>query len=466
MNKNYFIPFNLELDALVYSNYPEFKPFKKDKLAYILSLLNELRISNKDLVYNSYTPLNAQVLQEYIKNYKQYLDYLIHDLKIIESDNMYIAGEKSRGFRFVDEYQTLVKPYKIMDWTMKKKMKVENNKALLTVKNLKYLTKWFDGLEINFDKCYDFIKQEYQIKNKYKELRDYDVVKGQYKIPLHQLNRSLIAISNIDNKTYFLKRDSNVSRFHSNLTNVNSMMRNGLTYKGEKLVSIDITNCQPYLSTILFRKEFWRKEYKDSGYINFYNIRNSINYYIMLGEMPVPLVNKGVERYVDLVVNGRFYEYLQDQFKEELGLDYVDRKQVKTAVFQTLFTGNRFIGQNKAAPKRLFAKLFPEVYEVFKQMKKKDKTLLPRMLQSIESYLIVDVICKRISKELPKAPIFTIHDSIATTPVYVEQVKNIMLDECKKGIGFEPKLKLEYWNEENMDMYIGELKNRISKSIA
>ena len=464
--KYYYIPHNLRLDELVHENYPKFKPFKKQKLAYILSILNKLRISNKDLLFDSYTPLNAQLLQKYVNNYKDYLNYLIRDLKIVETDNQYITGKKSIGYRFIDTYQTMVKPYKVTDWAMRKKMKIEENKALMTVRKLTYLTKWFnDGLEIDFSKCYTFLKEEFNIKTRYPELRDFNINKQSYKIPINQLNRSVIAISKIDNKVFSLKRDDNVYRFHNNLTNLNSELRNAITYNGEQLVSIDIANSQPYLSTLLFKKEFWNWNKKNpisiNKYITINKLPNNYVYYIMLGETSVSLDNKGFGKYIELVRKGLLYEFLQKQFKEQLKVDYTSRKQVKTAVFQTLFTGNSFIGQKEAAPKKIFAELFPEVYEVFRQIKKKDKTTLPRLLQSIESYLIIDLICRRIGKELPEAPIFTIHDSIATTKENVDAIQQIMLEECTKAIGFAPKLTIENWEKVKMDEYLIELKNRV-----
>jgi hypothetical protein len=465
MKYNYYVPFNLNIDELVSNNYPKFKPFKKEKILYIFTLINSVRSSNKDLLFESYSQLNSTLLQNWIQNYKEYLNYLINDLKVIESDNSYVIGKKSRGFRFVDKYQTMVKPYVVNDFNMRKKMKNEYNKANLSVKNLNYLTKWFDdGLEINFSKCHEFLKQEFNLKTAYPYLRDFDIVKEKNKIPINQFNRNLIALNNIDNNCYFLKRDDNILRFHSNLTNMSSVLRNAITYKGEKLYSIDVKNSQPYLSVALFDKEFWNKSPNNTNKLTIYKLLNSYLYYIMLVETPKTLINKDFKKYVNLVKSGEFYEYLAEEYKSKLGLEYADRKQVKSAVFQTLFTGNRFIGQQKAAPKKLFSELFPDVYDVFKVIKKKDKSLLPRLLQSIESYLIIDVICKRIGKELPKAPIYSIHDSIATTLEYKDKVEHIMLDEFKKSIGFEPKLSVEEWNIDNMDKELSKLKSRIKES--
>jgi len=274
-----------------------------------------------------------------------------------------------------------------------------------------------------------------------------------------------------------------------------SIIRNAITYKGQKLVSIDIKNSQPYLSTLLLNRNFWitaKKEpkkdaflsisfdepkilystsFKDikgskSNHININNINNNnIVPYTMLGDMENALLQQGFDHYIQLVVSGKFYEYLEEVFKMHLGVGYADRKEVKSAVFQVLFTDNRFLGQDDAKPKKLFQKLFPAVYDIFSKIKSKDKSILPRLLQSIESYLIVDVISNRIATELPNAPIFTIHDSIATTEEYVDAVELIMEEELCNAIGYPPKLKKEPWELENMDKYLNDLRER-AKGVA
>jgi hypothetical protein len=134
---------------------------------------------------------------------------------------------------------------------------------------------------------------------------------------------------------------------------------------------------------------------------------------------------------------------------------------VKIAVFQVLFTDNRFIGQADAAPKRAFKNLFPSVYEVFALIKKADKTLLPRLLQRIESHLILQVVTKRIARERRTLPIFTIHDSIATTEGNVEYVKKIFEEELYNAIGYLPTLSVEHWHPSRMkfndnQLFVGE----------
>lgn len=491
-----YIPNNLDIYALTHNTRPTFKPYKLDKLCYILHLINAIPALNKELMFEEYTPINAQQLQKKIQNYKQYLNYLEKDLKIIESDNHYLPGEKSKGFRFIEKYQTEVTSWSINDFSLKKTLKVSKNKKVLSVKHLDYLTKWFNpNLEIDLKVVNDFLEEEYNIRKDRKDLWDYDRIKKRYKKPLVQKNHAFLSAQKLNLKDYNLVLDDNVYRVHSNLTNMRSIIRNAVTYNGEKLISIDIKNSQPYLSTILLSRSFWIEQKKmrtnakneltisfsePQSVINGFSLINNnkidttktINInklqihkrdsYIMLGEVAEHLINKEFQHYINLVVNGGLYEYLETQFLIKLGIELKNRKDVKVAVFQVLFTDNRYIGQDEAKPKKLFQQLFPEVYEVFAKIKKKDKSLLPRLLQSIESYLIIDVIAKRIAIEFPNAPIFTIHDSIASTAQYINDVKRITEEELTKAIGHAPKLHVENWDTKYMYQHLDKLRKEAS----
>lgn len=493
-----YLPVNLDLDQLIYDN-PRpatFNPYKKDKLMYIIHLLNAMPLMNKDLLCDDFILINAQILQKFIQNYPDYLSYLLNDLKIVETDGRYIVGQKSTGFRLIEKYRTTVVAVPILDRTFQQTLKVYKNKKTLSVKHLGYMTKWFnDDLQINMDAVTDFLDEELALKSKNYDLWDYNRIKKAHIKPINQFNHAKMSAEKLSWKDFYLMLDNNVYRFHSNLTNMRSIIRNAITYKGEKLVSIDIKNSQPYLSTLLLSRDFWittKNEPKKDAFlsisfdepqinsstsfynikgsksnnINIYNIKNNnIVPYIMLGEMENALIQQGFDHYIQLVVSGQLYEYLEEMFLNKLGIVYDDRKEVKAAVFQVLFTDNRFLGQEDAKPKKLFKKLFPEVYDIFSKIKRKDKSLLPRLLQSIESYLIVDVICKRIATELPNAPIFTIHDSIATTEEYVDAVELIMQEELYYAIGYPPKLKKEPWELKNMDKYLNDLRER-AKGVA
>ena len=70
-----------------------------------------------------------------------------------------------------------------------------------------------------------------------------------------------------------------------------------------------------------------------------------------------------------------------------------------------------------------------------------------------ESHAVLQGITKRISKEHPKVPLFTIHDGITTTRENVDLVESIINEELKALTGYSPALKREVWNHKNMKYY-------------
>jgi hypothetical protein len=470
-----FVPGNLEIDKLL-SVYPpdEIENFSRDKLLYILNIISETASRNKrENIKNGYVILYSRIVQRSIHNYRQYFDYLIRT-KVIESDNHYINPNylpgyaemepKSKGYRFTHEYKTKLKKERIKSYILAKHHHRQSPFGINMCSKHKFLNQWFSGLEINYDIALRYLDAELDYKLMNPDKRDFDFKENRYKDPFDQYNAALINLERINNHDFYTSADPNVQRFHSNITNLNSDIRNCLLYKGRELYSIDITNSQPYLSTKLLNPLFYSdlKNSHRADFSLFFNIYKILSKYIIKTFIGTPTLlmlvktleganNQDVIEYVKIATSGRFYEFLQNNYHDKLGKTYHNRKEIKASVFQVLFTDNRYFGQPDAEPKKLFASIFPVVYIIFSLLKKKDSTLLPRLLQRIESFLILDVICKRISKERPDCPIFTIHDSISTTQENIDFVKQIMTEELTRYIGYPPVLKTEPWCLENLN---------------
>ncbi|MFI5221589.1 MAG: hypothetical protein ACHQK8_04630, partial [Bacteroidia bacterium] len=116
-----------------------------------------------------------------------------------------------------------------------------------------------------------------------------------------------------------------------------------------------------------------------------------------------------------------------------------------------LFTDNRFYGTQEAIYKRLFDEFFPHVYEVYSMIKSKGKNVLPILLQKIESRIILNHVCRRIAREQPTLPIFTIHDSVVCPDGYQEYVEGIMRDEFKKNLGIPVKVGFEILSPDHLE---------------
>ncbi len=448
-----YLPENLNLETILNNNPPPFK-YRIDKFQRIGSLLTEIPANNKELLSDSgFVPINAQILQSSIHDYSRYLTYFIENT-IMETDNQYIKGQKSKCFRFTDQFQTPITPVVIDNKRYIQTLNTLSKYEIRMIKKYYYLFKWFnDDLNIDFPKANEYIWQ--QLKNN----RALHIENALLKFNSYFLN-----IDRFNKKNFYFIVDTSVSRLHTNIVVMKSELRNFISYGGKNLVSIDMSNSQPYLSTVLLNETFWKKEIF-AGNLNIYSALrkphllkqvlseksiNNILSYIMLVRSAESIDNSGFEQYIHEAANGTLYQYINRQFEIISGHKIRDKKKLKEIIFRVLYTDNRFIGQREAEPKRIFRAIFPEVYELFKLLKKTDSTLLPRLLQTIESKMMLDVIAKRIAKEKPNMPLFTVHDSIVCPVGNENYCAKVIKEEMKKAIGIEPSLKFEYWSPENL----------------
>jgi len=77
------------------------------------------------------------------------------------------------------------------------------------------------------------------------------------------------------------------------------------------------------------------------------------------------------------------------------------------------------------------------------QIKDKDHSALSILLMRIESDLFINHIAKRIWKDHPAIPFFTIHDSILCKLSNTQMIEELMKEEITAYLGFEANLKQE-----------------------
>jgi hypothetical protein len=164
--------------------------------------------------------------------------------------------------------------------------------------------------------------------------------------------------------------------------------------------------------------------------------------YIMLVENHKTQAGKGFYEYIKLVNSGDFYRGISKTIAPNA---VYDKDKMKVMMFMVFFSSNRFIGQVKAIPKKLFKIKFPDVYKVFQLIKKNNHATLPIMLQKIESQIILERATKRIGMERPNLPIFTIHDSIATIQGEEDYVEKVLKESIFEYAGLSAKIGKEFW---------------------
>jgi len=428
-----YLPGNFDLDKHLLEYPPDqVTDFEKDNLTYILSLITRIpaRAERHD---SEYVSLKAQYLKNRVRNYRQYLNYAIES-GILETDSQYIPGKKSTGYKFTDEFLTRVKSEPIVKYSLvrsESKAREEKNKS--TAAKYSYLTNHFNG-ELSFD---------------YQGAQDLLINTS---CTVQQYNYSLVHLDELKEAEYRYSVDGTAHRFHSNLTNLKSDFRQFLTYGNEYLVSVDISNSQPFFSLCLFEPSFYESEGSQFNIHSIFPSISSISFDtiipLMVRKVLESPVNNDIQQYKELVLLGQLYEYLAREIYDQKGIVYEDRRRLKTDFFRAFYSPNQTIGNPDAHLRRLFKERFPSVYEIFSLIKKKDHRVLPILLQRIESHIIIEQICPHITQLRPHLPIYTLHDNIVTIEGNEGFIEDIMSNDIKRITGFTPTLKVEIWKQD------------------
>ena len=259
-----FLPAKLveDLDEALRNNPPEFSGWKRENFLFLLGeiVIAPVYKKRKELTEDGYTILHSKILQSYVHDYRKYLDYLDQN-NYIKVDSNYIRTQRSKAYKIEDKYADVVKTIFIQSTPLSKQIK--RRRHLSEKQNTHqygYLRKWMDGLEINEYEALDFLEalRDYRIENP--SARTWDAKNNRYKDPLNQYNIGYMTVKHIGNNEIFFHVDTAVGRLHTNLTNIQSDLRHFITWKGQRLVSIDISNSQPYISCKLFSKSFYQTD--------------------------------------------------------------------------------------------------------------------------------------------------------------------------------------------------------------
>jgi len=442
MLKRIFIPKSLNINTLIETNRPDIKDFSKTKLLLVLNFVSEVAINNEENVTpEGFVRLHSEILQSYVHDYKRYLNYL-KDNNIIEVNNQYIVGTKCRGYRFTKEYDSVVVEYEIeIKNQRRRKYKGGTLKEARILFDHKYITKWIEHITIDYGAAKEYLDSQLINcgENKTKKI-------------LNSYNSGIISISRIADKEFYISIDNTSQRLHTNLTNLNSELRKFISFQFKPLISFDIKNSQLYLFLSLLKSSFYSRgkgfniNQLNIGSIRFSEIKKiSERATIMLENLQNTSNILDINFFTKLVSGGQLYDYLALESQKREIKDTSNREKAKNAVFVLIFSNDKRWKLRPSRFKQLFIELFPNVYELFKIIKMDHHNSLAIILQRIESYLVIDIICKKIARIDSNIPLYTIHDSIATTDEYTGQVEKIINDTLLNYVGYLPKLRKERW---------------------
>jgi len=393
------------------SHLDEYVPINKNRYRTVLGIsklkgvvraLYKAKIIKRDF----YTPEIKSYYYRIAKTYNEFVNYNNINFKISQLDAKNSRQYKYRLQKQPEYLKQMTKPIKEIKWDME------------------HLKKWIAN--------YKPTEQELTIRNKKHHYKE-KVSMEQYTDYVREA--MLYSLANIENKNWKFQRDKKSYRLHTNVTNMKTALFKETT---SKFIEIDINNSQPFMLKVLIEYFVHYNKQNIKGIKGNGNTIRGGNEVtkalfsivhqlvrkdnsVILSLIEVPEFKNEFLKFSKIVGGGKFYEYFMDKFQ-------LTRDMVKVLMFEILFSKNTSYRKDKA----VFIKEFPMINQFVEWMKKDEHNQLAIVLQRIESYVIIDVLCKRLV-EVSIIPI-TKHDSIIIKPHHKEKAlsifKEVLLQVC------------------------------------
>lgn len=421
--------------------------------AYLINLLIYIPLKTKDKYDNGWIPICSNPYKN-LKHFGSYMSFLLkNDFIYVNDLNYSTTAKKCKQFKLGGRYGKQVVTYNsIMDNShflnkvnhfKKERIKKADGKCA-------HVTKWLEpeSLTIDYKNALSHTRENY---------------KGNSNI--RKKNNRVFTIESIENKCWSYSRQGKDNRLHSILTSSPKDIRKFIKYNNESLISYDIKNSQPFTLASIINKIINSNVNLVNNYIEYKY--NKLYTSIMSDHFRNSLDTSKLQSFIDLVMNGSFYEEYGDiLYKEGLLSEDINKQCYYNQITKSSDPMNslkKFQNRREAAKRivlltlfysekcnmdiiKVFKKYYPEVYKVILFIKKdRDKNFFPILLQNIEADCVLDYCTKKIAEKYPKMPLLTIHDSIITTTKYFKILKLEFEKYLKIYFGLQPNLEAEPW---------------------
>lgn len=213
-------------------------------------------------------------------------------------------------------------------------------------------------------------------------------------------------------------------RVHTNVANLPAQYRQFLRLAGRELDSVDISTSQPLLLAVLLTsKGLRRRKSQGKGEKKRGEDRSAIFSHYS---------NPSVSVFLQDCLGGCVY----DRIAAETGYS---RDEVKP-LFLAVIYGHPEHMDTKVG--RAIRALYPGVFAAIVEMNYQiGHGGLPRLMQRLESGVMIGRVAGRLVREDPAMPILTVHDSILVPTEYVESVRRVIEEEWLDEFGVVPRTK-------------------------
>lgn len=438
----------------------------KSKIYYLISRLMVHHYNQDNFDDNGYTRICRSELKKIFNRHYSVVIKTLKRMRVIEVENGYLKGITCKKYRLYDEYQNTDINYKTIQ-------KVKTQKPSETI-----LLDAFFNDRLTIDTGYNETLKE--VTNK---VKPYLKTERETLILKNKMGKWLSTINDIENKMYWYKKSTSNYRYNTNITNLTKVLRGNLRYNQSPLVQVDIKASQIYLLASILNYDFFKSN-------------NPISFQTLTKHMVIPKSNLNPKHYMfsplmwahflkmdlkEVIKNDykdhtefekfRDADYEEDFYSQLFQLEYgvlpskEQRNEIKKDVMYVLFQNNR-AHRKKIHGVFLLRRHYPFIERsILSIIDGMGSTNFALLLQRFESVMILDNVVPEFHRVCPEAPIFTIHDSVLTTPEYGSELQKVMYDVLYKSTGIKPGLSLEYLDskKEITDEFIQKLLGDIRK---
>ena len=293
------------------------------------------------------------------------------------------------------------------------------------------------------------------------------------------------AVLGIANTHYYFSRNVLTDdRFHSTFTSISKDIRKYLRYDGIPLGEVDISASVPFFLYCQLLHLVDDSQRINPSFLDGFFKKNRLYLRALnITKSKVKLDKEEILRFGETLLNGTFYQEIMTLFDDNYykkHSEYIlnrafnnseeDRKVIaKKMILSSINCKKNQHKDTRESMKAIYPTimLFLEVFKTRRYLIESDKKKLqkkldlspeklkkkfqqhkkiPHLLLQSESYLMLDVLVRKLNKRYSKMPFFTLHDCIVTTEVNIDFLDKFMRQTFKEVIGFSADFKSKKFN--------------------
>lgn len=469
-SKLIYVPYNLDLEELTKNNPPSFKFDYEYAYFIVYTIIKEsywkfekitdwTEFHNYKKVRNYMIRRDSRILQDDRRDYNLYFEYLYQN-NILWRNNY--SEKVCRGYQVAPKYFGVqVRFIKILKPKIIRLLKPKDG-----TRDVHYpLNKWFDTkLSIDIESASESLNLSFNF-----DLNYYNYIK----------NCQLIV--NLNNGDInFSRKEYSDDRLHSAFTKFPSILRKHLRYDGQTLGEVDISSSVPFFMYYLFLSIVDINQINQEVHTNFFKKPRFYEPALKKTVSIVELDPVEVEKFGKDILQGNYYRQFVDMFDDEYYIsnsryelkrefNFSEEDKLKIIKTRMLSWPNARVNDFKSE-QAVFKKLYPTIYDFltkFKRrryiaregiLKKKAEKIakeskinikdtfqqhkkVSHLFLQLESYIMLDIVARKLNKSRSKMPFFTLHDCIITTKDNVEELKQFMEEVFNSVVGVTPNFK-------------------------